>query len=198
MAEPEYRAIGVGHPYLPALPGGWPVCPGGVAFVVWRRGMMDLVLAFADLTPEDVQAAMTGKVRVGLRQDATYDALLLLFDVEGITYGGAILPIAGVPEAERLDLSSPLATGARYLLTLVLVDAPGGTVRATRAVSLSPGVSRIVRRCVAREAFSLAELGRLFSGAYAFPQAARGVRFAVWPTPRSRRPPESRRDNKHR
>lgn len=147
-------ALALGDTYPGTPPGG---LPDGAAILDWSATRpLTLLLALSMPTAAEIAAARTGAVRIGVRAPRAATGLLpaqpplLLYALRGLADGEAPYELDRVAPEERPDLS-PLAPGQRYLLTILLLSAESGTVRAIRAVSLSERASRAWRAAVAGE-----------------------------------------------
>jgi hypothetical protein len=154
---PQTLALGDRYPGTP--PKG---LPDGAVILDWTAARpLTLILALSMPTKAEIDAARNGKVRIGVR--APRPAIpgrpaqppLLLYEIPRLADGDAPFELELLPEADRPDLT-PLRAGQRYLLTILLLSAESGTVRAIRMVSLSERASRAWRAAVAGETAGMA------------------------------------------
>lgn len=145
---PTIIALGDRYPGTP--PEG---LPDGAAILDWTatRGPT-LLLALSMPTADEIAAARTGRVRLGVRaaRPESDEPPLLLYEISGLADGDAPYELERVAPGERPDLA-PLRAGQRYLLAILLLSAESGTVRAIRMVSLSERCSVAWRAAVAGE-----------------------------------------------
>lgn len=137
----EMRRLAVGQ----SVSGGRPMQEG---FELRMGGGPALVLAFRDLTPGEVEGVRSGEAWFGVAEKE--GVLFFLFRIEGLTDGWADSPYHRALEEEAFGpLTLPeLSPGGRLALTLVLLSAEDGVVRALRFLSLSPRVSEALLRGV--------------------------------------------------
>lgn len=103
----------------------------------FRDGGHELVLFYRRPTASEIQAVRTGKAEFAL---AVYESVLFFLS----NFGGADhwddapFSIHLVPEAQRTIPPPPATPETRALLSVILVDAASGLVRAMRQLTLSP------------------------------------------------------------
>lgn len=142
---PELR---VGAPYNPARR-VWPE----TAQYSYRGGGHELVLFLRRPTPAEVAAVRGGASEFALYHHEDQICLLYRFGRpgEGIPWSDAPTSWHLVPAAERV--LPPATSGAeRALLTVVLVDAADGLVRALRTVTWSPAFTAAVHAALRDQA----------------------------------------------
>ncbi len=149
--------LSLGRPYPGTPPEGW---PDGAAMLDWHAGSSPmLVLALSMPTAAEIAAAQKAPVRIGVLRGKGASPPALLYEIRGLANGDAPSQVDLLPPELRPDLT-PLRAGQRYLLTILLLSAESGTVRAIRVVSLSERCSVALRAAVAGEDGEDCALGR--------------------------------------
>jgi hypothetical protein len=107
---------------------------------------LELVLFFDQPTPAEVDTVKSGRAVFGLYDRAGLVVLCYRFvDAKGgVPWSDAPYADHLVPERDRVLPPDPgkLSSESRAILHVVLVNATGGQIRAMRAVSLSPELTR--------------------------------------------------------
>ncbi len=134
----------VGQPY----PAGSPPYPEGGEYN-YRGGAHELRLFFNTPTPAEGEAVRTGPAEVALTVDGPVVFLLYRFG-EAFHWSDAPYTIHMVPADQRTPPPA-LEAGQGVLLTVLLIDAGSGIVRAIRVVSLSPHLTRELHAAIARQ-----------------------------------------------
>lgn len=142
----EYR---VGTPYHPDR-AAWPE----VAQYTYRASGHELVLFLAGPTADEIEAAARGTSEFAVYAEG--DLLLLLYRFgrpgRGIPWSDAPSSWHLVPEAERA-LPPPAGVAEPHaLLTVTLVDAATGIIRALRAVTLPPALTAALHLAIRDQA----------------------------------------------
>jgi hypothetical protein len=136
--------LAVGKPYMP----GHRTFPEGSDYN-YRSGAHELRLFLAHPTPKGVAAVESGPVEFGLMVES--EGLFLV-----VRFGRALSfdcsyqwhrvdPAERVPPPSHEETSPEL----RVLLTIILVDAQSGLVRALRAVTFAPEFTRAIHCAIA-------------------------------------------------
>lgn len=134
---PRPMTISVGEPYPVTPAGGW---PDGAVLVEWTRwGAMQLILSLARPTAREVKAAREGAVRLGVRAPRGGEPGQLIYWIDGLADGDAPYEPERLRPEARPDPAA--LAGRRLLLTILLLEAGRGTVRAIRGVTLSERAS---------------------------------------------------------
>ena len=117
-----------------------------------RGGEAELLLFLDRPTPEEVQAVKSSPAEFGLYHQTDQVVLCYRFD-PGIPWSDAPFTIHRVPVTERV-VPDPDALGpeTRAVLSIALVNARGGEIRALRSVTLSPAFTRALYTAVRDQA----------------------------------------------
>jgi hypothetical protein len=139
--------LSVGQPYLPEFR-SWPEA----AEYNWRSGRHELRLVLAHLTPKQVAAVESGPVEFGMFVEREGLFVVTRFgrslSLDTSYQWHCVDPADRVPPPPHEETSPEL----RALLTILLVEASTGVVRAVRVVSYSPEFSRAIHRAIADQA----------------------------------------------
>lgn len=139
--------LAVGEPYLP----GQTRFPE-LAQWNYRASGHELVLFFSRPSSAEIEAVAKGPSEFALFQDRDIAILLYRFRTAklapAIDWSDAPFSIWRLPESERTAPPRGLAADERALLTVILVDAATGIVRAIRAVSWSPELTAHVHAAI--------------------------------------------------
>lgn len=138
----------VGQPYHPGRQ-SWPE----VAQYQHRGGGHELLLCLACPTGTEVEAVRRGEAEFALYAHEDLIVLLYRFGAagRGIPWSDAPYSWHLVPAGERA-LPPDVAGNERALLTVVLVDAATGIIRALRVVSWSPAFTAAVHAAIRAQA----------------------------------------------
>lgn len=144
----DYR---VGQPYSPTRR-GWPE----IAQYNYRQGGHELVLFFRSPTSREIRAVRQGAAEFALYHHEDLVVLLYRFGPpgEGVPWSDAPYTWHLVPPEQRTlpPAGDELGPEARALLSVILVDAGTGIVRALRQVSLSPEFTRALHDAIREQA----------------------------------------------
>ncbi|GIW55376.1 MAG: hypothetical protein KatS3mg082_1780 [Nitrospiraceae bacterium] len=136
--------LSVGQPYHPNR-NRWPEA----AQYNFRSGRHELVLFWPSPSPQEVEGVRVGRADFGLFFEPP--VILLLYRFAGACdWSDAPYSIHLVPQEERLAPEA-VSPEARALLSVVLVDADTGLVRALRAITMSPGFTRLLHAAIAQQ-----------------------------------------------
>jgi hypothetical protein len=139
--------LSVGQPYLSGL-SYWPEA----AEYNWRSGRHELRLFLARLTLKQVAAVRSGPVEFGMFVEREGLFVITRFGrslfLDTSYQWHCVDPAERVPPPPHEETSPEL----RALLTIILVDASAGIVRALREVSYSPEFTRAIHRAIADQA----------------------------------------------
>lgn len=139
----EYR---VGQPYNPRVSS----FPEGANYN-WRSGAHELLLLFHRPTPAEVLAVRRGRADFGLVVSG--DLLLLLYRFDpAVLWSDAPYSIHLLEPAERVIPDTTGLTEPHALLTVHLIDAGTGILRANRVVSLSPAFTAALHLAIREQA----------------------------------------------
>ena len=122
----------VGKPYNPARP-SW---PEGAQYN-YRSGQHELILFYRSPQKSETMDVRKGDCEFGLLVEGDVIFLLYRFG-ESLPWSDATFSTHLVPEDERSTPQPELSTEIRALLSVILVDAATGIIKAMRAVTLSP------------------------------------------------------------
>lgn len=136
----------VGKPYI-AGKANWP--EGGEYNC--RQGQHELRLFLRDPTAREVDSASRGEAEFALVVFGAVIFFLYRFGA-GLPWSDAPYSIHLVPAGQRELPPEPVSAETRALLTVILVDAVTGILRAIRAVSLSPAFTRELAGTIRRQA----------------------------------------------
>lgn len=142
MSGAAYRA---GEPYHPTRR-SWPE----IAQYNYRGGGHELVLFLRQPTSPEVRAARQGLASFAFYADQNLLVLLYAFG-DGLPWSDAPFSWHLVPAAERV-LPPETRGEERALLTVVLVDATTGIIRALRVVTLSATFTRLLHDAIREQA----------------------------------------------
>jgi hypothetical protein len=136
----------VGKPYHPNV-STWP--EGGE--YNFRAGQHELLLRFGNLKPEEIRDVAEAVCEFALTVEQGIIFLLYRFG-RAIDWSDAPYAWRLVPENQR-QLPAPEATGqTRALLNVILIEATTGIVRAIRAVTFSPEMTRALHQAIREQA----------------------------------------------
>lgn len=142
MSGHAYR---VGDPYHPTRR-SWPE----LAQYQYRGGGHELVLFLRQPTSREVRAARQGLASFAFYADQDLLVLLYAFG-DGLPWSDAPYSWHLVPKSERV-LPPETRGEERALLSLVLVDATTGIIRALRVVTLTPTFTRLFHDAIREQA----------------------------------------------
>lgn len=135
----------VGELYHPTRR-SWPE----VALYQYRGGSHELVLFLPRPTSREVRAVRQGLASFAFYADQNLLVLLYAFG-DGLPWSDAPFSWHLLPEAERV-LPPETRGEERALLSVVLVDAETGIIRALRVVTLSPTFTRLLHDAIREQA----------------------------------------------
>ena len=139
------HALEVGKPYIP---GKANFAEGGE--YNYRSGTHELRLFLRDATDEEISAVESGEAEFAFAYEQP-DILMFLFRFGRVlTWSDAPYTPHLVPEAQRTEPPA-LAADERALLTIILIDAHSGIVKAIRVVSLSSQMSAKLHAHIQRQ-----------------------------------------------
>jgi len=160
------HAIEIGKPYIP---GKTDYAEGGE--YNYRSGTHELRIFLHDLAVAEISAVESGEAEFAFAYEQP-DMLMFLYRFGRVlTWSDAPYTIHLVPEAQRTEPPS-LSDDERALLTIILIDAHSGIVKALRVVSLSSELSAKLHAHIQRQAAAPFD-----EGAYDAALAALQARF---------------------
>lgn len=135
----------VGKPYNPNVT-RWEELPE----YNFRSGQHELLLFFRAPTGAEIESVKTGAARFAFTVE--HDVIFLLYEFKpGVNWGDAAFQIHLVKPDER-KLPEPEATETRALLSVMLIDADTGILRAMRAITFSPEFTRALHEAIRQQA----------------------------------------------
>lgn len=138
--------VQVGKPYIP----GKTSYPEAGEYN-YRSGTHELRIFLGDATAAEISAVESGEAEFAFAYEQP-DILMFLYRFGRVlTWSDAPYTIHLVPEAQRAE--PPILIGdERALLSIILIDARSGIVKAIRVVSLSSGMSAKLHAHIQRQA----------------------------------------------
>jgi len=139
------HAVEVGKPYIP----GKASYPEAGEYN-YRSGAHELRIFLGDATAAEISAVESGEAEFAFAYE-TPDVLMFLYRFGRVlTWSDAPYTIHLVPQAQRTEPPS-LSDDERALLSIILIDARSGIVKALRVVSLSSQMSSKLHAHIQRQ-----------------------------------------------
>lgn len=154
----------VGKPYIE----GKTRWPDASQFVYDRCGLMLSIFA-GHLKESEIEAVRKGQVELAIYENQP--AVFLLYRIKGFgPWSDVPYSIHLVSPENRPDIKPLIIEGQKLLMTIILVDADTGIIKALRAVSTSTAFTVALNQAVMRQAkqtFSQTEYNRHVNSLYA-------------------------------
>jgi hypothetical protein len=142
MTMHQYQVDQLYHPDRRSWPEG--------AVYQYRGGGHELLLFLESPTAAEIEDVRRGPVEFALL--VVPPTIVFCYRFAGIPWSDSPYTIHLVPVEERLGVDDPVLEESRALLTVILVDAGDGVIRALRVISFSADFTDALRQAIREQA----------------------------------------------